>query len=136
MGILIDSGVFITCERQQIRPDFARWQAHGLPHVSVITVSELFVGIWRADTETRRVRRQTFVDNVLADFPVVGVTLGVAIVHAELNAKGKATGKIIGVNDLWIAATALSQNLAVLTTNVSEFSRIDGLTVLDYLASK
>ena len=39
---------------------------------------------------------------------------------------------MIGANDLWIAATALANGVAVVTRNESEFSRVDGLRVLGY----
>jgi len=41
-------------------------------------------------------------------------------------------GKMIGANDLWIAATALANDAAVVTRNVREFSRVEGLEVLGY----
>lgn len=36
---------------------------------------------------------------------------------------------MIGERDLWIAATALTHDLALLTANLREFSRIHGLEV-------
>jgi predicted nucleic acid-binding protein len=41
---------------------------------------------------------------------------------------------LIGPNDLWIAACALANRLPVLTRNVSQFRRVDGLEVIDYAA--
>jgi tRNA(fMet)-specific endonuclease VapC len=39
----------------------------------------------------------------------------------------EALGTPIGANDLWIAAHALAADLTLVTGNVSEFSRVDGL---------
>lgn len=42
-------------------------------------------------------------------------------------------GTIIGANDMLIAAHALSQNLTLITGNTSEFSRINGLKLKNWL---
>jgi len=42
-------------------------------------------------------------------------------------------GTIIGANDMLIAAHALSQNLTLITGNTSEFSRINGLKLENWL---
>ena len=47
MGVLIDTGVFIRWEREGGIIDFSRWRSFGEPCVSVITESELKVGIHR-----------------------------------------------------------------------------------------
>lgn len=39
---------------------------------------------------------------------------------------------MIGQNDLWIAATALAHKRPVVTRNVSEFSRIPNLGVINF----
>ncbi len=41
-------------------------------------------------------------------------------------------GKLIGANDLWIAATALANDMPVVTRNVTEFRRVPSLEVLKY----
>ena len=38
----------------------------------------------------------------------------------------------VGPNDLWIAAAAVGRNLPLLTRNVKELSRVEGLQVVDY----
>ena len=42
-------------------------------------------------------------------------------------------GTIIGANDMLIAAHALSQNLTLITGNTSEFSKINGLKLKNWL---
>jgi predicted nucleic acid-binding protein len=43
---------------------------------------------------------------------------------------------MVGVNDLWIAASALEHGLPLLTRNVSDFRRVDGLQVVEYAAGE
>lgn len=44
----------------------------------------------------------------------------------------KATGNLIGANDLWIGCHALSRKQALVTRNHSDFERIPGLELLTY----
>jgi tRNA(fMet)-specific endonuclease VapC len=53
MGILIDTGVFIRWERDNGKADFGKWVSYGEPAISVITQSELMVGVHRANTSER-----------------------------------------------------------------------------------
>ncbi len=51
------------------------------------------------------------------------------IIRAELEKKGM----IIGVNDLHIAAHAISEGLSLITNNEREFKRINGLKIENWL---
>jgi len=44
----------------------------------------------------------------------------------------KRTGTLIGASDLWIAATALSHGMGVVTRNIKDFQRVPGLIVRSY----
>lgn len=44
----------------------------------------------------------------------------------------KARGELIGANDLWIAASALTHQMALVTRNASDFRRVPNLEVLTY----
>ncbi len=112
--------------------DFSPWSSWGDAYISAITASELLVGVQRADSEARRVRRSSFVEGVLAAIPVLDFTLEVARTHAEILAILSSRGELIGAHDLIIAATALSAGHALLTTDLDEFHRVPGLEVLAF----
>lgn len=131
MGLILDTNVIIRAERRSMVTDFGRWADYGEAYISAITVSELLVGVHRAKDDTRRMRRLAFVEAVLARLPALDFTADVARVHAEAVATLSARGQRIGAHDMMIAATALFHGYAVLTTDVSEFGRVDGLTVVD-----
>jgi len=130
MGVLIDTAVFIRWERERRQVDFGRWSSYGNAGVSVITASELLIGVRRANSEERRLRREAFVEGILSRLPVIEINLGIARVHAEILVDLAIKGSLIGTHDLWIAATARYCDYAVLTTNTSEFKRVSGLMVL------
>ncbi len=52
--------------------------------------------------------------------------------YAQIRADLNAQGKIIGPNDLLIAAIARANNATLVTHNVDEFSRIVGLEIEDW----
>ncbi len=130
MGLILDTNVLILGERRGASVDFSPWSSCGDAYISAITASELLVGVQRADSEARRVRRSSFVEGVLAAIPVLDFTLEVARTHAEILAILSSRGELIGAHDLIIAATALSAGHALLTTDLDEFHRVPGLEVL------
>lgn len=132
MGLLIDTGVLIRIERSVVPLDFSPWEHFGDAAISVITASELLVGVHRAVPESQRIRRSASVEALLAALPVLDITLEVARIHAELAAALHQQGHTLGANDAYIAATALAGGHALLTTDAGDFSRVPGLEVLPF----
>ncbi len=132
MAVVIDTSVFIHAERHRTGIDMSRWRDRGSQLLCAITVSELLMGVHRANTEARREARRLFVERILSSIPVLDFNAVVARTHAEVNANLKQLGTPIGLHDLLIAATARFHGLPVLTCNVAEFSRVPGLEVLGY----
>jgi tRNA(fMet)-specific endonuclease VapC len=133
MGLMVDTNVFINFEKIGTPIDFsslADWQK---VYISVLTVSELLMGVHRANTEERRQRRSTFVEAVISGVGVLDFTVTVARVHAEIYADLAKKGQLIGAHDLIIAATAQSHDLSLWTDNVQEFSRVPGLRVIPFV---
>jgi tRNA(fMet)-specific endonuclease VapC len=74
--------------------------------------------------------------NVLREFFSEFVSLPfdghAAQICGQLRAELAALGTPIGPYDLQIAAIALANNLAIVTHNVREFNRVNGLTIEDW----
>lgn len=51
-------------------------------------------------------------------------------IYGEIYRHLASQGKLIGTNDLWIAATGLTHQLPIATGNVAEFNRVPGLVVV------
>lgn len=79
--------------------DFSPWANHGEAAISVITASELLVGVHRANTPSRRERRSAFVEAILSRVPILEFTTEVARLHAELFASLSKQGLMIGAHD-------------------------------------
>lgn len=93
--------------------------------VSALTVTEVRRGLG-TDRD-----RETF-DDAMDDVSVVPFDRSEARRAADLLRRLDAEGAPIGAVDAMIGATALERNEKVLTRNVSEFDRIDGLRVVPY----
>jgi len=132
---MVDTNVFIRFEKSDQPIILSQWEPTERVYVSAMTVSELLMGVHRANTEERRNRRAQFVEAVIASVTVLDFTAGCARVHAELYAKLASKGKMIGAHDLIIAATARHHDLSILTDNVDEFSRVPELRVIPFVLS-
>ncbi len=133
MGLLIDTNVIISVERNRTDLDVAlRLFGDQVVHLSAISASELLHGVHRAESAFRRGRREAFVEKILSLLPVLPMDLAVARCHARLWADQSARGQLIGAHDMIIAATALANGLTLLTANLREFERVEGLAVLRF----
>ena len=132
---MVDANVFIEFERRGLPIDLSRWQPSADVFISVMTVSELLMGVHRADSEDRRQRRSAFVEAILAGVSVLDFTVAVARCHARLHAELARQGHLIGAHDMIVAATAVHHGLSLLTDNTDEFSRVPGLNVIGFGAS-
>lgn len=137
MGLLIDSTLLIHAERSRLTADrfiaeiIDRWGDVELS-ISAMSAAELLHGVWRAEHPARRARREGFVDGLLAAVPVLAVTLPIARVFAEIDARLRAAGNKLPTSDLLIGCTALAHGDEVATGNVRHFRRIPGLTVYEW----
>ena len=62
----MDTGVFVRWERRGQSIDQRLFQLDRPAYISVVTASELLVGVHRADSPTRRETRSRFVEALLA----------------------------------------------------------------------
>jgi tRNA(fMet)-specific endonuclease VapC len=68
-------------------------------------------------------------------YPTVWATDDTLVHYARIYKTLVKSGKTVGANDLWIAASAAEHDLPLLTRNASEFRRIAGLQVVDYASA-
>ena len=134
MGMMVDTNVFISFEKSGKALDLSPWEPSERVYISVVTVSELLIGVHRADTEECRQHRSAFVEAVIAGIGVLDFTMNCARMHAEMYAELAKKGQLIGAHDLIIAATARYHDLSILTDNVEEFSRVPGLRVIRFVS--
>jgi tRNA(fMet)-specific endonuclease VapC len=130
MGIIFDTSEIITLERNRQKiEEIIHGREDEFFGISVITVAELLHGVERADTETRKIKRQAFVEKVIEFFPVHDFDVTIARIYARIWASLAQKNLTVGAHDLIIAATAISMNYTVVTSNLRDYKKIEGLKV-------
>jgi len=135
MGLILDSSVMIAAERrgetvEQLIERILRATGDQDAALSAVGLTELVHGIYRAPTSEIRVRREAFLNELLADLTVYPHTRETALLAGKLDGEQQSRGVVIPFADLLIGATALILSYSVLTVNLRHFERIPGLLVM------
>lgn len=85
-----------------------------------------------ARTAEIRQRRESFINELLADVTVYPYTKETALLAGKLDGEQQSRGVVIPFGDLLIGATALSLGFQLLTANLRDFQRIPGLSVVQF----
>lgn len=134
MGVIFDTSVLIAIERSSVNTDRLIEGREDEPFgISVITVSELLHGVHRADSEKRRLKRESYVEKIIENFPIYVFDLSVARIYARVWATLAKKGITIGAHDLIIAATAISLGFSVITSDMRDYGKITGLKVEQFV---
>lgn len=96
--------------------------------VSEISIAELKYGVEKSTYKEKNIKTlETFQTKfgILPIFPALGI-------YAKEKARLKTKGKILDDFDLLIGATAIFNNLVLVTKNVSDFDRLEGIIIEDW----
>ena len=94
--------------------------------ISVITKSELLYGV---EVSPRRPQDEAALNAFLRYVEVLDFPEAASLHYAKIRADLKTSGRMIGANDLFIAAHARNQGLTLVTNNAREFGRIRDLSI-------
>jgi tRNA(fMet)-specific endonuclease VapC len=101
--------------------------------VSAITKCELLYGV---EVSPRREQQALGVAQYLRYMPVLDFPSEAGREYALIRAELKRSGKLIGGNDLLIAAHARHLGLILVTNNVREFNRVASLKIENWSEEK
>jgi len=99
--------------------------------MSVITKAELFYGV---EVSPRRAQDTAALAGFLPYVQAVEFDDDAALHYAEIRADLARQGRLIGANDLFIAAHARARGLTLVTNNTAEFDRVRGLKLENWAA--
>lgn len=68
----------------------------------------------------------------LSPYKVFEFSDEIAWTYSRIYRALRASGSLIGANDMWISATALTHDMPLVTRNAADFRRVPGLDVIDY----
>jgi tRNA(fMet)-specific endonuclease VapC len=101
--------------------------------ISSVVRYELYVGVALAGGGDKA---RLVVDEFLSPIPCLAFEDNAAFHAADIRADLTRKGQLIGPYDLMIAGHARSLGLKVITGNLREFSRVDGLRCEDWLTEE
>ena len=96
--------------------------------VSEITIAELKYGIAKS---TKKEMNQHVLDTFQSKIDVLPIFPALDIYAIE-KARLKTKGKMLDDFDLLIGSTAIFNNLTLVTKNISDFNRLDGIVIEDW----
>jgi tRNA(fMet)-specific endonuclease VapC len=128
---LLDTNICIYIRQQRPENVLRRFSnlRPGEAALSVITYGELLYGAAKSSQRAVAMDRLRELIVLLPPLPLpenAGPAYGT--IRAELESKGQ----MIGNNDLWIAAHALTSRLTLVTNNEKEFRHVTGLKVQNW----
>ena len=129
---LLDTRICIYIAKHNppsVRKRFARHAASELA-MSVVSFGELRFGAEKSQSKERALAT---IDQLAALMDVQALPPAAGEFYGKIRATLEKKGRIIGSNDLWIAAHARAAGLVLVTNNVREFARIEGLEVENWV---
>ena len=135
MLVLLDTDICVYLINR--RPGFERvlrrvsGRSIGEICISAITVAELRFGVAKS---AFRGANAAALDEFLSRFELLDYPVEASVSYGKIRTELERAGTLIGNNDLLIASHALAIKANVVTANISEFQRVKGLKVLDWLS--
>ncbi|HLQ51295.1 MAG TPA: type II toxin-antitoxin system VapC family toxin [Terriglobales bacterium] len=125
---MLDTNICIYIAKHQPPEVRARFEhlKPGQIIMSAITYGELYYGANKSNQQTKSLAQ---LQELIQDVPIAELDSLAAQAYGEIRATLEKQGRVIGNNDLWIGAHALSLDLTLATNNEREFKRIPGLSV-------
>ena len=125
---MLDTNICIYIMKNDPPGVRARFALHGAAELamSVITLGELGFG---AEKSKSREKALATINALEASIEVMPLADSVGEHYGQIRAALQRSGTPIGNNDLWIAAHARAQGWILVTNNLREFIRVEGLQV-------
>ncbi|MBX4861296.1 type II toxin-antitoxin system VapC family toxin [Rhizobium bangladeshense] len=101
--------------------------------LSTVVMHELYYGAYKSAKISYNLQTLRL---FMADFPPVGFEREDALASGEIRAALAAKGTPVGPYDVLIAAQSRTRDLVLVTNNVGEFRRVDGLRVEDWTVGR
>jgi tRNA(fMet)-specific endonuclease VapC len=95
-----------------------------------IVKAELLLGAYKSKNRKGNAEK---VEQLLAPFEIIPFEDLMTYVYADIRKKVEKRGEVIGPNDLLIASIVKFSEGIIVTHNVKEFKRIEGLKVEDWV---
>ncbi len=131
---MLDTNIVIYVIKRRPVEILEVFNAHaGQMCISTITLAELLHGVEKSSMITKNLRK---VEDFVSRLEVLPYENTAASHYGDIRTNLEKKGTVIGVNDLHIAAHARSEGLILVSNNVREFERVEGLRLENWIESK
>jgi len=96
--------------------------------LSEVTIAELKYGV---ENSVQKEKNRKNIEAFIAKFDILPI-FPVLDIYAKEKARLKTKGRMLDDFDLLIGTTAIFNNLTLVTKNVSDFDRLDGIVIEDW----
>lgn len=130
MRFMLDTNICIYAIKQRPASVIAALRRHGPAGIGIssITAAELFFGARKSGSEKNLKALRQFLEPLeVADFDQ-----GAAEIYGQVRERLEKAGTPIGPLDTEIAAHALALDVTLVSNNLREFSRVDGLKLANW----
>ena len=133
MKVMLDTNTCIAIIKRKSPQVLKRLDACQVGEVGIswVTLAELEFGVAKSQ---HLEKNRAALDEFVLPLEIAGFDRDVARVYGQVRAALEKKGTPIGALDLLIGAHALAQGATLATNNTREFSRIKGLTIVDWHA--
>ena len=128
---LLDTNAWILLLKQQ--PVRLRQRLCAEAVGNIVTCSVVKAELWHGALKYQdTVQRRTVVENLLSPYESLPFDDAAARHYATIRHELETLGRVIGPNDLKIAAICLAHGATLVTSNTEEFGRVTGLKLEDW----
>ena len=128
---MLDTNIVIYVLKRRPAEVLDRFNQHAKEVcIGAITLAELYHGAEKSDQAKQSIDA---VKDFVSRLEVLPYDANDATHFGDIRADLERQGKVIGINDLHIAAQARSRGLTLVTNNLREFDRVKGLQTDNWL---
>jgi tRNA(fMet)-specific endonuclease VapC len=134
MKVMLDTNTCIAIIKRKPPQVIKRFTAYTVGEIGIswITLAELEFGVAKSQ---HLEKNQEALDEFVLPLEIASFDREAARVYGRVRAALEKKGTPIGPLDTMIGAHAMTLGVTLATNNIREFSRIKGLTIVDWLGS-
>ena len=132
MNFLLDTNICIYIIKRKLAHILHKVSSFAVGEIGIPTIvtAELAFGVQKSAYPEQN---QQALDSFLRPFEIINFDYKAALSYGVIRQQLQSIGKPIGPLDMLIAAQALSLDVTLVTNNVREFERVQGLTVENWV---
>lgn len=129
---VLDTNICIYIQREKPVQVLEKFKTlhRGEAVISEVTWGELCYGAYKSQYTDQVLKA---LKELVTIIPVQSMPQNVGQVYGEIRATLAKNGEMIGSNDLWIAAHAKASHLILVSNNLREFERVEGLLLENWV---